>query len=153
MLPEIDAQVGVMDASLLVGYVWADEPRATASAVLTGTDLAVLTRSTALLAQAYWDARSAFQFGARTGSIEECVVWAQEASTGPVILADSGDNPTAGGVGDRPDVLRCVLERAVSGALVAGIADPPAIERCYERGVGSTIELSIGGALGDDPQP
>src|SRR5579885_3838504 len=38
-LPRITAQDGVMDASLLVGYVWADEPRATASAVLTGTAL------------------------------------------------------------------------------------------------------------------
>ena len=37
-LPLRNATLGVLDASLLVGYVWADEPRATASVVLTGTD-------------------------------------------------------------------------------------------------------------------
>ena len=37
-LPSVNARPGILDASLLVGYVWADEPRATASAVMTGTD-------------------------------------------------------------------------------------------------------------------
>ncbi len=35
-LPDIDARPGVLDANLMVGYVWADEPRATACAVITG---------------------------------------------------------------------------------------------------------------------
>ena len=35
-LPPVNARPGILDASLLVGYVWADEPRATASAVLRG---------------------------------------------------------------------------------------------------------------------
>jgi microcystin degradation protein MlrC len=152
-LPGINAQDGVMDTSLLVGYVWADEPRATASAVLTGTDLPCLKRSAAHLAQAYWDARAAFTFGSRAGSIDECVAWARQAGTRPVILADSGDNPTAGGVGDRPDVLRHVLDRGVREVLVAGIADQPATELCYRHGIGSTLELRIGGTLGGDTQP
>jgi microcystin degradation protein MlrC len=149
----LTAQDGVMDASLLVGYVWADEPRATASAVLTGTDRDVLTRYAALLAQEYWSARSDFTFGVPTGSIDECVAWAQHATTHPVILADSGDNPTAGGVGDRPDVLRHVLERNVPNILLAGIADQPATDVCYQHGVGSTISLRIGGTLGGGTQP
>ena len=32
-LPAMNAKPGVLDASLMVGYVWADEPRATACAV------------------------------------------------------------------------------------------------------------------------
>ena len=40
-----NANPGVLDASLLVGYVWADEPRATASVVLTGTDRPALERA------------------------------------------------------------------------------------------------------------
>ena len=62
-LPGMNAHPGVLDASLLVGYVWADEPRATASAVLTGTGLDVLKRDALSLAQQYWDAREEFQFG------------------------------------------------------------------------------------------
>src|ERR1700730_17412392 len=36
-LPRLNEQPGILDVSLLVGYVWADEPRATACAVVTGT--------------------------------------------------------------------------------------------------------------------
>lgn len=152
-LPRITAQDGVMDASLLVGYVWADEPRATASAVLTGTDLGLLRRLATRLAQDYWESRAAFTFGVPTGSIAECVEWAQQASTGPVILAESGDNPTAGGAGDRPDVLRHLLDHDVHNVLIAGIADQPATDLCYRHGVGSTIDLSIGSTLVKDAPP
>jgi len=152
-LPGIEAWDGVMDASLLVGYVWADEPRATASAVLTGTDTTLLESGAALLARKYWEARAAFTFGVRTGSIEECVEWARQAATRPVILADSGDNPTAGGVGDRPDVLRHLLDRDVRDVLIAGIADQPATDACYQRGAGGRIDLSIGGTLGEGASP
>ena len=59
-LPGMNAEAGVLDASLLVGYVWADEPRATASAVLTGTNPDLLKKDALSLAQQYWDARKEF---------------------------------------------------------------------------------------------
>uniref|UniRef100_A0A8R2BAL4 Microcystin LR degradation protein MlrC N-terminal domain-containing protein n=2 Tax=cellular organisms TaxID=131567 RepID=A0A8R2BAL4_ACYPI len=37
-LPGINEIDHIWDASLMVGYVWADEPRATAAAIMTGTD-------------------------------------------------------------------------------------------------------------------
>lgn len=150
-LDEIDKQPGVLDASLLVGYVWADEPRATASAVLTGTDTEVLNDRAARLAQQYWDAREEFNFGSvKTGSIAECLDWAAQAETQPVILADSGDNPTGGGVGDRAEVLAHLLNRSFQNALIAGIADPPATQACHAAGAGATLTLTIGAAL--DPE-
>jgi microcystin degradation protein MlrC len=149
-LPGMNAQPGVLDASLLVGYVWADEPRATASAVLTGTGLDVLKRDALSLAQQYWDARKEFKFGVPTGTVSECIERAEGLRTQPVILSDSGDNPTAGGTGDRADVLAALLQHHVQNAAIAGIADRPAIEACYRAGVGSTLPLRIGGTL--DPQ-
>ena len=144
------ATPGVLDASLLVGYVWADEPRATASVVLTGTDRPTLERQAVQLAQQYWDAREDFRFGVPVGSIEELLDQAQASVSQPVILADSGDNPTGGGVGDRAEVLEALLRRNFSNALVAGIADLPATELCYQHSPGSRLALRIGGSL--DPQ-
>jgi microcystin degradation protein MlrC len=149
-LPAMNAQKGVLDVSLLVGYVWADEPRATASAVLTGTAPDVLKKDALFLAQQYWDARKEFKFGVETGTIAECVGRAQKLKTQPVILADSGDNPTGGGTGDRAEVLSELLRHNFRDAVVAGIADPPATEACYRSGVGTTLPLRIGGAL--DPE-
>ncbi|ANK93648.1 MULTISPECIES: M81 family metallopeptidase [Rhizobium] len=147
MLPEIDAMAGVWDASLMVGYVWADEPRATAAAIMTGTDRAVLEREAKRLAQAYWGAREDFVFGCETGSVEECVAKAIASPTAPVVLAESGDNPTGGGVGDRADVLAELIAKDADGVVFAGIADKAATEACYAAGVGAGLVLSVGASL------
>jgi microcystin degradation protein MlrC len=149
-LPAMNAKPGVLDASLLVGYVWADEPRATASAVLTGTKPDVLKREALSLAQQYWDARKEFQFGVPAASLSECIEQALRLNTKPVVLSDSGDNPTGGGTGDRAEVLSELLRHGVRDAVVAGIADRPATEACYRAGVGATLPLKIGATL--DPQ-
>jgi microcystin degradation protein MlrC len=67
--------------------------------------------------------------------------------TSPVILADSADNPTGGGVGDRADVLRAVLARNFDNVLFAGITDWPAVDACFAAGEGATVSLTVGGSL------
>lgn len=147
MLPEIDAIPGIWDASLMVGYVWADEPRATAAAILTGTDRDVLEREAKRIAQAYWDARDQFVFGTDTGSIEECVAKAIASPTHPVVLADSGDNPTGGGVGDRADVLGELIRQGADGVIIAAITDLPALETAFAAGEGAEITVGVGATL------
>jgi microcystin degradation protein MlrC len=146
-LPQIDAIDGIWDASLQIGYMWADEPRSTAAAVMTGTDAVVLQREGAKLGSLYWDARHRFDFGSPVGSIAQGVALAKASATHPVILADSGDNPTAGGVGDRADVLAELIARDMQNTIVAGITDLPATEAAYAAGVGATIHTKIGAAL------
>ena len=141
-LPD-DADV---DANLMVGYVWADTPRATAAAVVTGWDRAEVQRVTCEVAQRYWDARRDFTFGMPSYPLAECL--SHLGGPGPVILADSGDNPTGGGVGDRADVLAALIDRGFTGAVVAGIADAGAVDGAARAGVGSTLPLRIGGSLG-----
>ena len=146
-LPQIDALDGVLDASLLVGYVWADEPRAGASAVLTGTDAAALEREAVQLAKRYWDARAEFHFGVPAGSLAWCLEQFTALENRPVVLSDSGDNPTGGGVGDTTFVLEELLKRDLKGVVVAGLADAPAVKACYDVGVGESLELSLGATL------
>lgn len=146
-LPPFDAQPGILDANLMIGYVWADEPRATACAVVTGTDKAMASKAAVEIAQQYWNAREKFGFGPVTGPLEEMLDIAEAAETSPVILADSADNPTGGGVGDRADVLRALIARNWQGALLAGITDRPAVEACFAAGQGATLALRIGGSL------
>jgi microcystin degradation protein MlrC len=138
---------GIWDAALMVGYVWADEPRVTAAAIMTGTDRAAMEKAAAELAQAYWDARTDFVFGSPTGSIEETVDWALASVTHPVVLADSGDNPTAGGASDRADVLRALLTRAPEGVQVVAITDKAATDAAYAAGVGARQSFSIGATI------
>lgn len=146
-LPALDEIDGVWDSSLMVGYVWADEPRATAAAIFTGTDRAVLEQQALTLAQAYWDAREAFVFGCQTGTPQACVQQAIASQTHPVVLADSGDNPTGGGVGDRADLLAELIAQRASGAMVAGITDLAATEAAFAAGINTRLTLTLGASL------
>jgi microcystin degradation protein MlrC len=146
-LPKLNEEPGILDVSLLVGYVWADEPRSTASAVVTGTTPSTEKAIAVDLAQQYWDARKEFQFGTETGTVDECIEKAMRAKTHPAILADSGDNPTGGGNGDQAEVLERLLHFKAQNVVFAGIADKPATDACYQAGVGATLPLSIGATL------
>jgi microcystin degradation protein MlrC len=44
-------------------------------------------------------------------------------------------------------VLAELLRHKVQNAVIAGIADRPATEACYQAGVGATLPLTIGGTL------
>ena len=149
-LPGHDARPGIWSADQMVGYVWADEPRGTACAVVTATDKTEAEAVATELAQAYWDARSDFAFGPVTGPLDEMLDIAAKTETAPLILAESGDNPTGGGVGDNGLVLEALIARNWQDALIAGITDAPAVEAAFSAGEGAELELSIGGAL--DPK-
>ena len=146
-LAAIDGREGIADANLMVGYAWADEPRATACAVVTGWDRVAMAAAAAEIAEGYWRAREGFRFGPHVHGLEACLAIAETCGTRPVVIADAGDNPTAGGVADRAEVLAAVLARGWTEVLVAGIADRPAVEACYAAGVGARLVLSIGATL------
>lgn len=149
-LAESDTVPGVLDASLLVGYAWADEPRAAATAIVTGTDREAITREAARIAQRYWDARAQFDFGVPTGSIDECIEQALQRPEPTVFISDSGDNPTAGGPCDVPLFLERLLAHHVESAFLACIVDEAAVAECIAAGEGAELDLSLGGKL--DPR-
>ena len=126
-LAESDVVPGVLDASLWVGYVWADQPRASATTVVTGTDPAAIATEAEKIARRYWDARAAFDFGVPAGPPDWTIDQALAQHRKAVIISDSGDNPTAGGAGDIPLMVERLLARAelVSGARTAIVAAVP----------------------------
>lgn len=146
-LPILEENKNIWDASLMVGFVWSDEPRVNAAAVVTGTDVSAIEVAARGLAQAYFDARHDFKFDMQTGTIEESVTIALEAIERPAFISDSGDNVTAGGPGDRVDVLKSLQERGVQNALVAGIVDLEATTAAYAAGTDTVINIKLGGSL------
>jgi len=151
-LRESDPVPGILDASLWVGYVWADEPRSSASVVVTGTDRANMRREAEKIARRYWDTRKEFAFVVPAGSADWCIEQAIAFPGNPIVVSDSGDNPTAGGVGDIPYfVSRLLAHPALAGgqftAIYASIPDPAAVAVCFAAGVGQGVDVSLGGKL------
>jgi microcystin degradation protein MlrC len=151
-LQESDVVPGILDASLWVGYVWADEPRSSASVVVTGADPAHVRREAEKIARRYWDARHDFTFVVPAGSADWCIDRAIALPDSPVVISDSGDNPTAGGVGDTPYFLSRLLAHAAFArrqlsAVYASIPDPAAVAACFAAGLDQSVEVSLGGKL------
>lgn len=142
---------GIVDASLWVGYAWADEPRCYASVVVQGDDAEWAANRAEYLASLFWQARADFEFVAPVAPLPECldVALAQGAAR-PFLISDSGDNPTAGGSGDVTWTLNQLLADPRFSHLdgprtvIASIFDVEAVAACHSAGVGAQVELRAG---------
>jgi microcystin degradation protein MlrC len=152
-LAEESARPGVCDASLWVGYAWADQARSMATAMATGTDAQAVRAAAETIAQRYWDARNEFRFVAPAGSAEWCIDEALKLERSGIFLSDAGDNPTAGAAGDVTATLATLLRHSAfqnggdATAIFASIPDEVAIAACGAAKPGTEISLHLGGKL------
>lgn len=139
-LESLDQRQGIIDSNLMVGYVWADTQRAAASAVVTCSNNSAGTEVCQIIANLYWDSRQQLKFDMQSGDISATI---HSLPKNFSIIADSGDNPTAGGVGDRADVLEAVLSKKIEHVLFAGIASESAYNELQKGN-----KFNIGGSFG-----
>jgi microcystin degradation protein MlrC len=71
---------------------------------------------------------------------------AQSASK-PIIIADTQDNPGAGGDSDTTGMLRALVRNRASAA-TGVIYDPQSAKQAHAAGVGATVTLDLGGKSG-----
>jgi len=138
----------ILAATIFVGCAWTDSPDTGMSVMVTADGSRDAARAAAVyLARKVWDARRQFSFGCETAELEDGVARALAAKESTIFLTDSGDNVTASTPGDLPIVLRHLVERKVTNALVAGINDAAATRTCFEAGEGKTVSLSVGATV------
>jgi len=77
----------------------------------------------------------------------------------PVILADTQDNPGAGGNGDTTGLLNALIQQDAKDAVLGMLIDAPSAQRAHEAGQGSTAVFSLansrssGWATASSPAP
>lgn len=64
---------------------------------------------------------------------------------GPIVLADTQDNPGGGGHGDTTELLAELILQNATGAVVCLINDAESAAACHAAGVGAYVSLSLGG--------
>ena len=72
----------------------------------------------------------------------------------PVVLADTQDNPGAGGNGDTTGLLKSLIGQRAQDAVLGLLVDGEAAKRAHEAGLGATLVFSLGGKSrisGDTP--
>jgi microcystin degradation protein MlrC len=66
----------------------------------------------------------------------------------PVIIADTQDNPGAGGDSDTTGMLRALVRNNAARAAIGVIYDPASAKAAHAAGVGATVTLALGGKSG-----
>jgi microcystin degradation protein MlrC len=66
----------------------------------------------------------------------------------PIVIADTQDNPGAGGDSDTTGMLRALVRNKAQRAATGVIYDPESAKAAHHAGVGATIRLALGGKSG-----
>lgn len=138
-------------ASFFMGFPAADFPDCRPSVVAYAESQDQADAAADRIAQAVRDAEPAFQ--GRSFLPADGVAEAQRlaaTATRPVVIADTQDNPGAGGDSDTTGMLRALIQADAQNAAVGLITDPQAAAAAHAAGEGARIELSLGGKSGID---
>jgi microcystin degradation protein MlrC len=66
----------------------------------------------------------------------------------PIVIADTQDNPGAGGDSDTTGMLRALVRNGATRAAIGVIVDPESAKAAHMAGQGATIRLALGGKSG-----
>jgi microcystin degradation protein MlrC len=66
----------------------------------------------------------------------------------PIVIADTQDNPGAGGDSDTTGMLRALVRNKAQRAATGVIFDPETAKAAHAAGVGATVTLALGGKSG-----
>lgn len=148
-LTELEGRDGVDHVSLLMGFGPADIFHCGPSVCAYGTSQDAVDQAADALAEEIL-AREA-EFLLPVWSPAEGVARAIElakASSRPVILADSQDNPGGGGNGDTVGLLEELVRQGAEDAALAILYDPAAAAAAHAAGEGAEINLALGAISG-----
>ncbi len=142
---DFERHPAVLAISVFAGFAYADTP-------WTGTSIVVCTDDQPELAQRLASRLATLLLAQRDAAhiaqlpADVAVRQALLQPTGPVILVDSADNIGGGTPGDGTDALRAMLDADVTRGTIV-LADPAAVARCQQAGLGASVTLTVGGAV------
>ncbi|MBU3738225.1 MAG: M81 family metallopeptidase [Rhodoferax sp.] len=93
------------------------------------------------------EARFDVQVWSPEAAVQRAMQLARQASR-PVVIADTQDNPGAGGNSDTTGMLRALLSCGAPRAALGLMVDAAAARAAHAAGVGSTITVALGGKSG-----
>jgi microcystin degradation protein MlrC len=136
---------GGLSAGMFIGNPFTDVPDLCSNAVVvTDGDVDRAANQAVELACNFWNVHEKLQ--SKLTSLAETVQLATNAK-GRVVLTDAADATSSGASGDSNAILRALFEAGFRRNTLLPIVDPPAVEAAFTAGVGSTIQVTVGGAI------
>lgn len=144
----------VLAATLLPGFAHADTPYTGVSAVVVadaGADAEAAQAAAQevcerMLAIA-WERRAEYVFHPQPlqQSVARARALGASRQNGPILLIDHCDNCGSGGSQDVMLVVEEILRQELDDVAIAPIRDPQSVARMVEAGIGSNVNLELGG--------
>ena len=144
----VQSEPGVLSTSIAEGYPYADVAEMGMSfLVVSDGDPGLARRRCTWMAKRAWERRA--EMDAKIPGIDEALAIAashrpDDRATGPVVLMDVGDNIGGGSSADSTHILSRAQQLGIRG-LLQTLYDPAAVQACLASGVGSQVELMVGG--------
>ncbi len=132
-------------AGIMIGNPFTDVPElCTQVLVTTDGDGARAIAESRRLAEEFWPQR--FRMQSKLIDLDRAIAQARTIA-GPVVFTDAADATSSGATGDSNVILRGLVEAQYPKRVLAQIVDPAAAAAAHQAGVGSEIEVTLGGSL------
>jgi microcystin degradation protein MlrC len=129
-----------------MGFPAADIPDCGPGAVVYADTQAAADEAADAIASSYAAAEGRFsgRAYAADAAVEQAIALAARAG-GPVVIADTQDNPGAGGVSATTGMLRALVAADAQSAAIGLIVDPETAKAAHDSGLGIRTRFRIGG--------
>lgn len=146
LVRQTELQPHIVTCDYLLGFPWSDTPHHGVFAIAVGErkESARIRESVESLAESLWSRRHDFTFTTEAYPLDGALDAALLDPRRPVIIADTGDNPTAGASENLTLVVQRLVERGIGQSLVAVIADARSRRACAEASEGAIVHLALG---------
>jgi len=148
-LAAAEGRDGIRSVTLMHGFPWADSEHSGASVVIIsqGAEKNVVDEVADTIASQFLSAiqKTPSRRDDVTAALDRAM--ALRSALGPIIIADSSDNPGGGAAGDSTFLLRALIDRQCDAA-VGMIWDPQAAQIAADAGPGSKLAMRVGGKIG-----
>ena len=146
-----DSPPGAWSRSICMGFPLADISAVGPSVLAYADAPAAADAAADRLARAFAAAEG--EFAGRIYAPDEAVARAMRARRGPVVIADTQDNPGGGGDSNTLGLLRALVAAGARGAVLGAFCDPAAAAAAHAAGEGARIRVSLGADPGWRGEP
>lgn len=135
-------------AGMLIGNPFTDVPELRTNSLVVMDGDAELAGSYAReMAELFWHHHEKMRVPLRL--LAESVQSAKDVE-GTVILKDAADATSSGASGDSNAILAELISQDYQGSALIPLVDPAAVNSAFEAGIGSNINVTLGGQLDKD---
>lgn len=146
---QIESGPNGMSAGMFIGNPFTDVPALQSySFVVTNNDRELAQKAALQIADTFWANHEKMQVP--LVSLDAVGRTILTHHTGTVAIVDAADATSSGASGDSNAIFRKLLEVGFKGRTLIPMVDEPAVRRAFASGVGSVIQVTLGGTL--DPK-